>query len=380
MVSPAGSSTVTLLLLYVGFALSVSFLCSLLEAALLSARRGMLAQKKAAGRRGAGLLLELKEERIDDAISAILILNTVANTLGATMAGAQAAHVFGSAAVGIFSGVLTFLILVFSEIIPKTLGALYAPRLAGFVGYTLHGLTTVMTPALTLSRMLTRLLAPREPAKFSKGELEALIAAAAKDGAIDPNQTKLLESLMRFDTVRVSDVMTPRPVMVMMPSDATVGDLLTTPATDAFSRIPIHEPDDADEVVGYVVQREVLRTAASGPGRQSPLDAFLRPVFFLPGFIRAGAALRQLLDRREALAVVVDEHGSIEGVITLEDLTETLIGAEIVDESDRVVDLRQAALEYRDRRLARLRERQAQRPVTPADSLDRSTAGEEGSG
>jgi len=363
---------VTLLLLFVGFALGVSFLCSLLEAALLSARRGMLAEKKAAGSRGAALLLELKEQRIDDAISAILILNTVANTLGATMAGAQAARVFGNTAVGVFSGVLTFLILVFSEIIPKTLGALYASRLAAVVGYTLHGLTTVMSPALTVSRLLTRLLAPHKPARLSKGELEALIATAAKEGAIDPAQTKLLDSLMRFDTVRVSDVMTPRPVMVMMPADATVADLLAAPETDAFSRIPLHEPESIDDVVGYVLQREVLRAAASGASRERPLAALRRPVIFIPGFIRAGAALSQLLDQREALAIVVDEHGAIEGVITLEDLTETLIGAEIVDESDRVVDLRKAALEYRDRRLARLRQRRAS-PGT--ESTDRTPSG-----
>ena len=285
------------------------------------------------------MLLEIKEERLDDAISAILILNTVANTLGATMAGAQAARVFGSGAVGVFSGILTFLILVFSEIIPKTLGALYAPRLSNVVGYTLQGLTTIMSPALTVSRVLTRLLAPNEPTKLSKGELEALIATAAREGAIDPAQTKLLESLMRFDTVRVSDVMTPRPVMMMMPAEATVADLLATPETDAFSRIPLYEGESTDEVVGYVLQRDLLRVAASGAGREQPLAAFRRPVFFIPGFIRAGVALGQLLDRREALAIVVDEHGAIEGVITLEDLTETLIGAEIVDESDRVVDL-----------------------------------------
>jgi CBS domain containing-hemolysin-like protein len=363
---------VTLLLLFVGFALSVSFLCSLLEAVLLSARRGMLAEKKAAGYRGAALLLEIKEQRIEDAISAILILNTVANTLGATMAGAQAAHVFGSAAVGIFSGILTFLILVFSEIIPKTLGTLYVPQLAAFVGYALHGLTWVMSPALTLSRVLTRLLAPSEPSKFSKGEVEALIATAAREGALNPAQTKLLESLMRFDTVRVSDVMTPRPVMMMMPADATITDLLATPETEAFSRIPLHGPEGTDDVVGYVLQRDLLKPATSADGRGRPLSTFRRPVLYIPGFIRAGAALAQLLERREALAIVVDEHGSIEGVITLEDLTETLIGAEIVDESDRVVDLRQAALEYRDRRLARLRERRASRLAAPGDARTRS--------
>jgi CBS domain containing-hemolysin-like protein len=358
---------VTLLALFVGFALSVSFLCSLLEAALLSARRGMLAEKEAAGSRGAGLLLEIKEQRLDDAISAILILNTLANTLGATMAGAQAARVFGSAAVGIFSGILTLLILVFSEIIPKTLGALYAARLASLVGYSLHVLTAAMSPALTVSRVLTRLLAPSQPAKLSKGELDALIATAAKEGAIDPAQTRLLESLMRFDSVRVSDVMTPRPVMTMMPSDATVADLLAKPTADAFSRIPLYEGEDPDNVTGYLLQRDLLKTATSHEGRQKPLSAFRRPVFFIPGFIRAGAALAQLLERREALAIVVDEYGGIDGVITLEDLTETLIGAEIVDELDRVVDLRQAALEYRDRRLARLRDHRGARSTALED-------------
>jgi CBS domain containing-hemolysin-like protein len=363
---------VSLLFLFVGFALSVSFLCSLLEAALLSARLGMLAERKAAGNRGAGLLLEIKEQRIDDAISAILIVNTLANTLGATMAGAQAARVFGSAAVGIFSGILTFLILVFSEIIPKTLGALYVPQLAALVGYALHGLMWVMSPALTLSRVLTRLLAPSEPPKLSKGEVEALIATAAREGALDPAQTKLLESLMRFDKVRVSDVMTPRPVMMMMPADATVADLLAKPETEAFSRIPLHGPESTDDVVGYVLQRDLLKPATSAEGRGRPLSAFRRPVFFIPGIIRARAALAQLLERREALAIVVDEYGTIEGVITLEDLTETLIGAEIVDESDRVVDLRQAALEYRDRRLARLQERRASHPATPTDPWPRT--------
>jgi len=358
---------VTLLILYVGFALCVSFLCSLLEAALLSSGRGMLSERAAAGSRGAARLLRLKERRIDDSISAILIVNTVANTLGATMAGAQAARAFGSGAVGVFSGALTFLILIFSEIIPKTLGALYASRLAGFVGYALSSLTWVMTPALAVSRLLTNLLAPRSPTRVSKGELNAIIAAAAREGALTGAQTHLLENLLRFDEIRVSDVMTPRPMMMTMRADATVADLLATPEADAFSRIVLYEGERTDDVVGYVLQRELLKAAASGGGRERPLSSFRRAVLFLPATIKASAALSQMLERREALAVVVDEHGGIDGVITLEDLTETVLGAEIVDESDRVVDLRQAALEHRDRRLERLRQRRA-KPARPSET------------
>jgi len=317
----------------------------------------MLSERREAGSRGAGLLLDLKQHRIDDSISAILILNTVANTLGATMAGAEAAKVFGSATVGVFSGVLTFLILVFSEIIPKTLGALYVRGLSGFVGYVLVGLTRVMTPALAVSRVLTRLLAPRHRPRASKGELAALIAAAAREGALNVTQTRVLENLLRFDEIRVSDVMTPRPMVTMMRAEATVAELLATAEADAFSRIPLYEGGRTDDVVGYVLQREILKAAASGESGESRLDRFKRPVLFLPAGIKASAALSQMLERREALAVAVDEHGGIDGVVTLEDLTETVLGAEIVDESDRVVDLRQAALEYRDRRLERLRRR-----------------------
>lgn len=349
-----------LLLVFVGFALTVSFLCSLLEAALLSVSLGTLSEQKAEGRHGAALLLHLKESRIDDSISAILILNTVANTLGATMAGAQAARVFGSATVGLFSGVMTLLILVLSEIIPKTLGVLYARRLASFVGYTLTALTRIMAPALAVARLLTRLLARPEAPRPSKGELAALIAAAARQGALNRTQTALFENLIRLDEVKVADVMTPRPMTMTMRADATAADLLSAPEADAFSRIPLYAGHSVDNVVGYVLQRDVLKAVATGGDREQRLSTFQRPVMFIPGSLPASAALTQLLDRREPLAVAVDEHGGVSGIVTLEDLTETILGAEIVDESDQVVDLRQAALDYRDRRLDRLRRKREQ--------------------
>jgi CBS domain containing-hemolysin-like protein len=350
----------TILLLYVGFALSVSFICSLLEAAFLSVRLGVLSERQAAGSHGSALLLELKRRRVDESISAILILNTVANTLGATMAGAEAAKVFGSEAVGWFSGVLTLAILIASEIVPKTLGALYAASLAPFVGYTLQGLTRLMAPALALSRLLTRLLAPRQPAGgLSKGELTALIAAASSDGALTPAESALLGNLLRADQVRVEDVMTPRPMIVMLRAGASVAELLAEPEVDAFSRIPLFE-EGHDNVVGYVLLRDVLKAVAAGADRGRQLASFMRPVWFIPGSITVGTALNQFLARREPIAMVVDEHGGLAGLVTLEDLTETVLGAEIVDESDRVVDLRKAAMDHRDRRLERLRRKREQ--------------------
>ncbi len=346
-------SSMELLLIYVGFALGISFLCSLLEAALLSARIVSLSQRRAAGSRGAALLLELKQTRLEDAISAVLIINTVANTLGATMAGAQAAVVFGSAWVGLFSGVLTFLILVFSEIIPKTLGSAYATALSGFVGRALHILTRSMAPVLLVSRAITWLLARDRKVSFSRGDLATVIAVAAKDGAITTDESRLFGNLLRFREVQVEDVMTPRTVAFMLPDDATVADLLKTPEADVFSRIPIFS-EDRDHILGYVLQREILKAAAAGCDHGQPLKRYMRPITFIPELASVGSALRQILVRREHLAAVTDEHGGISGLVTLEDLTETILGVEIVDESDRVVDLRQAAAKLRDERLERL--------------------------
>jgi CBS domain containing-hemolysin-like protein len=359
---------VGLLLLYVGIALGVSFLCSLLEAAVLSSRTATLTERKRGGSKGAGLLLELKRTRIDDAISSILILNTVANTLGATMAGAQAAIVFGSAWVGVFSGVFTFLILVLSEIIPKTLGAVYAAPLSGAVGRILGLLTRIMTPLLFLSRAITRALTKGQKSELSRGELSVLISVASRDGAITRDESSMLANLLRFREVQVEDVMTPRTVAFMLPAEATVEDLLTQPEAEVFSRIPLFQ-DDRDNVVGYVLQRDVLRDVARDSHLGQQLEKYQRPIQYIPELASVESALRQILERREPIAMVTDEHGGVAGLVTLEDLTETILGVEIIDESDRVEDMRQAAMKLRDERLERLkRKRQLKLSASPRRS------------
>jgi CBS domain containing-hemolysin-like protein len=343
-----------LLLLFVGFALGVSFLCSLLEATLLSAPLATLIEQQAAGNRGAGLLLDLKRHRVDEAISAILILNTVSNTLGATLAGARAAELWGSAWIGFFSGVMTLLILIISEIIPKTLGVVYSRSASGFVGRVLHFLTRAMAPALVVSRALTRWLARGRPSAISRAELAAVIEAAASEGALNSVESTVLDNLLRIDEVKVEDVMTPRTVIFTMPVEGSVQDLLSQPEAKSYSRIPLYR-DDPDNVVGYVLQLDVMRAAAAGCDKMRRLESFRREIWFVPEVVGVGRALRQFLERRETLAIVTDEHGGLAGLVTLEDLTETLLGTEIVDESDRTVDLRQTAAELRDQRLERLR-------------------------
>ena len=343
-----------LLLVYVGFALGISFICSLLEATLLSAPIASLSVMANAGNRGAAKLRELKQDRIDDAISAILTLNTVANTLGATLAGAQAAHYFGSAWVGVFSGVLTFLILIVSEIIPKTLGVVYSRPLSSIVGHSLQALTMAMSPVLLFSRAITRVLTRGRKLTVSRGELSALIEAATHDGTISDEEARLFANLLRFNDIQVEDVMTPRTVTLMLPAETTIDDLLRRPEADAFSRIPLYA-GSRDNVVGYVLQRDVWQAVARNGRRSRALSEFMRPISFVPELAKVGAALQEMLARREPIAMATDEYGGIAGLVTLEDITETILGAEIVDESDRVIDMRDAAMRLREVRLGRVR-------------------------
>ncbi len=347
-----------LLVLYVGAALSISFLASLLEATLLSVRISELEPRAKAGNRGAALLLDLKQHRVDDAISAILTMNTIAQTLGAALAGAQAARVFGSARVGIFSGALTLLVLVCTEIIPKTLGTVYAPQLVGIVGRIIQALTWILAPILYGTRFITRLIAPGGTPPISRGELSVLVGMAAREGAIRLQESQVFENVLELEKIKVEDVMTPRTVVIMLPATSTLGELVDDTETSSVSRIPIFS-EHRDRVIGYCVQREALLAAARGSNPATPLSEFKRDVTFIPESATLARALRHFLEQGEHLAMAVDEFGGVSGLVTLEDLVETILGVEIVDESDRVADLRHLATELRDRRLARRQARLA---------------------
>lgn len=342
-----------LLTVYVCLALGTSFVCSVLEAALLSTREVTLTRRVDEGDAGAKRLLDIKRDRIDDAISAILTLNTIAHTVGSTMAGAQAAIVFGDQWVGVFSGVLTFLVLVVTEIIPKTLGTVYAERLIGFVGTTISFLMLALKPVLFFTRLLTGLFTKQgHETRVSRREVAALIGMARRQGSIREDLTLALGNLLRFDEVRVSDIMTPRTVTWMLPADATIDDLLGEREHQIFSRLPLFE-GERDHVKGYVLVREVLSHAARTGDKSGPLSDHMRPIKMVPETINVSRLLEQLLEWQEHAAVVVDEFGGMEGLVTLEDVLETLLGKEILDELDTVADLRQLAVELRDRRMMR---------------------------
>ena len=343
------------LVVIVAIALCISFTCSILEASLLSASVVELSRRKEQGSKGAGRLLHLKEDRLEDSIAAILTYNTIAHTVGAAMAGAQAAVVFGDTWVGVFSGVLTVLILVITEIIPKTIGTVHAERLAGPVAAIISVLIKwPMKWILHVTRALTGLFASKELKTTTRGDVVAMLKIATRDGALRQEESRVLANFLRFDEITVSMVMTPRTVVTMFEESRNLGEVLGASQSKAYSRIPIYK-ESKDHVTGYVLIRELLQEAADDVPMETPASNYMRPLPVVREELSVGAALKQFVREKTHLAMVADELGMISGLVTMEDLIETALGVEIVDELDRAVDMRKVALELRDKRLAQMR-------------------------
>ncbi|NBB71580.1 MAG: DUF21 domain-containing protein [Alphaproteobacteria bacterium] len=334
----------TLLLLYLALALGVSFLCSVAEAVLLSVRPSYVASLERRGARGAKALGALRAN-LDRPLAAILSANTIAHTVGAAGVGAQAAVVFGSQYVGLASAVLTFLILVFSEIIPKTLGATHWRRLAPAFGVGIQGLTAALWPLVWLSERLTRLLSRRGAGSFtfSRDEMEAMAEIGAREGQLQAKELRIVRNLMRLRRLFVRDVMTPRPVVFTVSAGATVRTYFERYREQPFSRIPLRG-EGTDEETTYVLRADLLVARAEGE-LDAPLARFARELLIIPDTVSASDTFDRLMLERTHLALVVDEYGSTQGLVTLEDIVETLIGLEITDELDRVEDMQALAHE-----------------------------------
>jgi CBS domain containing-hemolysin-like protein len=345
---------IILLVVIVVISLSFSFLCSILEAALLTVSTAELTERKTRGDKGAILMLEMKTEHLENSISAILTLNTIAHTIGATLAGAQAAKIWLDQGAAVFGFVLTILVLVATEIIPKTLGTVHASSLAGFVGRTIKILVFILKPMLFITHYLTSLVARGDKKPISRGELIAMVDMAHMDATLDPEERNILTNVLKFDDIPISTIMTPRTVVTMVDKNASLEVLIHDDAISAYSRVPVFE-DDRDNITGYVLVRDILKAAATGRDLNTSIDSFVRDIWFLPEVVSVDDAMRQFLERHEPMAMVIDEHGAVAGLLTLEDVLETVLGAEITDETDHTVDLRQLALQLRDQRLDRLR-------------------------
>lgn len=331
-----------LLLTYLALALGVSFLCSLLEAVLLSITPSYEAAL-VSEEHSVGTLLSSLRSEIDRPLAAILILNTVAHTVGAAGVGAQAAALYGSDSLTIASAILTLLILVLSEIIPKTIGAVYWKKLTPFTARVLRWLILGLYPLVLMARALGKLLSrgAEEESTVSRAELDALAEVAGEEGVVNEAESRVLRNMLKFASVLGRDIMTPRQVLVAFESTAKVVDAVTDPRRLQFSRFPVYE-DNIENIIGFVLKHDMLLRAATGAG-DLEVGALLRPITRLPEDSPLPVLLDEMISNKTHIVLLTEELGGTAGIATLEDLVETLLGIEIVDETDTAVDMRELA-------------------------------------
>lgn len=332
-----------LLLFYLFLALIVSFLCSIMEAVLLSTRQSFLIVKQQKGRAWAAKFLDYKNN-IDKPLSAILSLNTVAHTVGAAGVGAQAVKVFGEAYFGLVSAVLTILILIITEIIPKTIGATYWRKLARFTAFTIQGMVIITYPLVMLSAFLTRLISSNKNAPTtSREELAALAEIGADEGVFSNQEHKILQNMLRLKDFRVTDIMTPRVVVAIANEQLQLIEFLENKDYLRFSRIPVYAKKE-ENITGYVFRQSVFENLAEDQ-HGLKLKDIKRKIVVVPNSITLFSLWERLLKEKEHIALVIDEYGGMDGIVTMEDIIETLLGLEIIDEKDTVTDMQEYARE-----------------------------------
>ncbi|GAB5379013.1 MAG: CNNM domain-containing protein [Aliiglaciecola sp.] len=333
---------VLLLIIYVFVALGFSFLCSVAEAVLLSVSSGYISLSMNSGEASGKILHDFYED-INRPLSAILTLNTIAHTMGAAGAGAQAAVVFGDAYLGLASAVLTFLILVFSEIIPKTLGATYWRQLAPATAFFLKYLVLVLYPFVKMSAKLTGSFTEESPLKgLSRAELHAMAALSHKEGQLEHQEANILQSLLSLEALTVREAMTHRTVVFRVSEQMTVEEFYHKNASEVYSRIPVYEGDDSEQVSGFVMKADLLLAQARGNGDKT-LATYRKDMVALLSSTPLSETFPHFLQSRSHMLLAIDEYGGLEGILTLEDLLESLLGIEIVDEKDKHISMKKVA-------------------------------------
>ncbi len=332
-----------LLFVYLAVAILISFLCSILEAVLLSITPSFVESIKQSKRKKLGLSLEELKNNVDRPLAAILSFNTIAHTVGAAGVGAQAAKVFGNEYLGIVSAVLTLLILIFSEIIPKTIGANYWRSLIGFTASTLRILIWLMYPLVILSKGITKLLSKDDATatSVSRAEVSAMADIGEKEGVFARTESKMIKNLVTLRNITVEDVMTPRTVIVMMQEDKQLQELFNHETFDKFSRIPVYQKN-RDDISGYVHKIDVLSRLAADE-HELKLKDIKREVMMVGHEMKLPLVLDELVESKEHFALVTDRYGGVAGLVTMEDIMETLLGREIMDEFDGIEDMQEYA-------------------------------------
>jgi CBS domain containing-hemolysin-like protein len=320
-------------------ALGFSFLCSIAEAALLSVTPSYVESMRTNRPQRAERLRRLKIENVDRSLAAILTLNTIAHTVGAILSGAKATIVFGSAWFGLFSAIMTLMILFLSEIIPKTLGAVYWKQLIAPTALFVEILIWSLYPIVWLSESLTQWVSRGQKAHiFSRDELISMARIGESSGTMPKSESRILKNLFKLSTLSAQDIMTPRTVIESLPEDSTIEEALLVATCKPFSRIPLYR-DDKDQINGFVLRADMLIASNKGEG-DAPLASIRRELMTVRDSIPLSELFDHFLQKRQHISIVLDEYGGTKGLVTLEDLVETLIGIEIIDETDSVVDMR----------------------------------------
>ena len=333
-----------LILTVAALTLLASFICSLFEAALYAITPSQVELLKQRGVPGA-LRLERLRTNVEEPIAAILTINTVAHTVGAAWCGAMVAKEFGAQAVGLFATAFTIAVLGLTEIIPKSLGVRHAATLAPRLSWPLQLMTWFAWPVARPARaMMQRLTGSTKNNGPSEEEVLVFAKLAQRHGQVRHEETMWVENALTLDRVQARALMTPRRVVEILNADLTVADAIARTNRWVHSRVPVRDPDEPEKILGLVFRREVFDAGVAGNGEQT-LRTMCHPLESVPESMPAHELLHLFLSRRRHIVAVIDEYGSFQGIVSLEDVLESMLGAEIVDEHDEVVDMQAHARE-----------------------------------
>ncbi|MGM0612381.1 MAG: CNNM domain-containing protein [Bacteroidota bacterium] len=333
-----------LLLLYLFVALGFSFLCSMLESVILSITPSYVNMLQEKGTK-AGVLLAKFKGNIDRPLAVILTLNTFAHTIGAAGVGAQAQVIWGNAYLSLVSAILTVLILIISEIIPKTIGSMFNKQLAGFTAYTLQVMIySPLYPFIIISQWITHWLKRgRKSKEISRDELSAMARVGANIGEVHENESRIIQNLMKINYLRIKDIMTPRVVIVSADEETRASEFYDQVQNLRFSRIPVYK-DNQEQITGYILKDELLVNLLHNQ-QDKKLKEFKRKIPIVVSNAKISDLYEKLTEENDMIALVVDEYGGLDGIVTMEDIVETILGLEIVDEYDATQDMQALAKE-----------------------------------
>ncbi len=329
------------LILFFLLSVGISFLCSILESVLLSTQMSYVSLLEKESPKTGRLLREHKEN-INVSIASVLILNTIANTLGAAAVGAQASKLFGDGAVMYVSIVLTFAILYISEIIPKTIGAIYWKQLAPMAAHLIKFFIFITYPIILTTLFITnKISSGNEENKTTKDELLESMLISEDEGVIDEKESDYIENVLKLDEVKVADILTPRSVVFALEENMSIKEVLKTQdEIFNFSRIPVYN-QTIDNVTGIILTKQLFRESLKND--EATLSSIKKDIFIINENIPVAKALDLFISKKEHMFLVSDSYDQTEGIVTLEDCVETVLGIEIVDESDKNTDMRELA-------------------------------------